>query len=65
LNFSYGSAEQDASDDAHIAIGRLVADEMRRAGLKVKWNGKLSMCIMVGLSWHRRWNSECRYTQQG
>jgi len=55
INFSYGSAIKEASDEDHVAIGKLLADEMRTAGLKVDWNGQLSMCVMVDLDWKRPW----------
>ncbi len=64
LNFSYGSTVQDATGASDVAIGKRVADEMRKAGLKVDWNGELTMCVMVGVKWQRRWGTESRFAQQ-
>jgi hypothetical protein len=64
LNFSYGSTVQDATGASDIAIGKRLADEMLKAGLKVDWNGELRMCVMVGVKWQRRWGTESRFAQQ-
>ena len=55
INFSYGSAVENATEEQEIAIAQALADEMRSRGFKVDWNGKLSMCVMVELDWKRRW----------
>lgn len=55
INFAYGAATE--GEDA-ISIASEVADAMRRAGLKVDWNGKDTMCVMVGVDWKRRWTGD-------
>lgn len=55
INFAYGSAN-DSEDAASIA--NEVAKAMRNAGLKVDWNGKTTMCVMVELDWKRRWTGD-------
>jgi hypothetical protein len=52
INFAYGSAQQDV--DSEEIAGEL-ADELRKVGLVVDWNGESSMCVMVSLDWKRRW----------
>jgi hypothetical protein len=56
LNFSYGAAFEGATEEQDVAIGQELADTMKEAGLTVDWDGTLSMCVMVGLDWKRRWN---------
>jgi hypothetical protein len=58
INFAYGSADRNASSDDDVAIGAELADSIRRAGLQVDWNGKIEMCVMVGLDWKRRWTGD-------
>ena len=52
INFAYGAVGGQATA---LEIAKNVADAMRSAGLKVDWNGKTSMCVMVELDWKRRW----------
>jgi hypothetical protein len=52
INFAYGTVGDQHSA---VEIAKEVADSMRAAGLRVKWNGKDTMCVMVGMDWKRRW----------
>jgi hypothetical protein len=52
INFAYGSVQEDVSSEE---IAAELADELRKAGLAVDWNGESSMCVMVGVDWKRRW----------
>ncbi len=64
LNFSDGSVKPDATKDDHVSIGRILAEKMEAAGLKVDWNGRLSMCVMVDLDWKRRWGAPAKWLQR-
>ena len=61
INFSYGSAVEDASEADKVAIGQELADAIRSAGLNVDWDGQLSMCVMVDVDWKRRWTAKSFY----
>ncbi|WP_394652834.1 DUF6891 domain-containing protein [uncultured Sphingomonas sp.] len=52
LYLNYGAVEDD--DDASLAIGRLVADELAAHGLTVTWSGNLATRIGISLDWKRR-----------
>ncbi|RYE94882.1 MAG: hypothetical protein EOO75_00765 [Myxococcales bacterium] len=53
LLLSYGPTGQ-ASAAATEAIGRLVVDALREAGLQPTWNGSAAQRISVPLRWQRR-----------
>lgn len=63
IALSYGAAGAEASDADHVEVGREVAEALRAAGLRVDWSGALSMCIMVEMTWRRRWDQGARFTQ--
>src|SRR5262249_24034466 len=52
IYIKYGAIE--GSDQAAEAIGRIIADEVREAGLAVQWNGSANDAVAVTLDWKKR-----------
>jgi predicted esterase len=52
LYLGYGSAKD--SEPQHVAIGQQVADELRKAGLVVTWDGTLESRVGVEIDWKKR-----------
>lgn len=53
LYVKYGAIER--GEEAAVGIGSIIRDELRRAGLKVDWNGSSNQAIgVVHLDWKRR-----------
>jgi hypothetical protein len=53
LYVKYGSNRE--GDEAITEVGRVVAEELRKAGLKVQWNGDPGQAVgVVRLDWKRR-----------
>jgi len=53
LYVKYGSNRE--GDEAITAVGQIIAEQLRKAGLKVQWNGSPSQAVgVVGLDWKRR-----------
>jgi hypothetical protein len=48
----YGAIE--GSEQAAVAVGRIIADEVREAGLAVQWNGSAAAAVAVTLDWKKR-----------
>lgn len=49
---NYGAFVDD--DDAAVAIGRLIVDELSAHGLDTHWSGDLSQRIALSMDWKRR-----------
>jgi hypothetical protein len=53
LYVKYGAVEE--GEEAAAAVGRVVAEELRNAGLTVEWDGSPDRAVgVVGLDWKRR-----------
>jgi hypothetical protein len=53
LFVKYG-ANRDG-DEAITAVGRIIAEELRKAGLKVRWNGSPSSAVeVIDIDWKKR-----------
>jgi len=54
---SYGRAQDEGTDADSLNIGKEIAEAMKQAGLKIKWNEQLSQKIFVDLDWKRPWQA--------
>lgn len=54
LSLSYGSTSDERTPEQYEAIGHLIVDTLREAGLQPVWNGSAARRISVPLRWQRR-----------
>ena len=53
MNLAFGSARPEDEKKLATTIGKMIVEELEKAGLKVKWNGKLTQRItMPEFAWY-------------